>query len=242
MKHRMALRSGLGLIVLLAALCGGAQRAQAGLHFCNDSAADWLEIAISHPDGAGGWTAEGWWRIERGQCRTVITGPLTSRFYYFLANGPGGAWFSGETPYCIQTKKFTLNQTQFGRPGERDPADCAQAGLQFAKFREMNTNDSKDFTNRLSGNPPPNLSAAPPQPPAQPVVAPAPPQPTPSPAPPQTGQSPARFGPPTKYPGLGEIPQRSSQAPGTPPQQQAPPSPVAPGGGGEACKRYPNLC
>ena len=134
-KHRMALRSGLGLIVLLAALCGGAHLRRPALQFCNDSAADWLEIAISHPDGAGGWTAEGWWRIPRGQCKTVITGPLNSRFYYFLANGPGGTWFSGETPYCIQTKKFELNQTQFGRTGERNPADCTQAGLQYAKFR-----------------------------------------------------------------------------------------------------------
>ncbi|MBV8835965.1 MAG: DUF1036 domain-containing protein [Alphaproteobacteria bacterium] len=241
MKHRGARRLLLGLIVGVAALCGGAQRAQAGLHFCNKSAAPWLEIAITHPDGAGGWTAEGWWRVERGQCKTVISSPLNSRYYYFLANGPGGTWFSGEMPYCIQQKKFAIRQAKFDL---RSEALCAQSGLYLAKFRELNTNDLKDVTNTLQGDPPAGQSAAPvqqPRPPGQ-VAAPQPMQPQPVPPP-------ARFGPPGKYPGLGEMPQRASQAPAPapqPPQQSgapAPqPAPVAPGGGGEACKRYPNLC
>jgi uncharacterized membrane protein len=138
----------LGLAVLLAAISTGMQRAQAGLRFCNNDPVR-LEVAISYPDGPRGWIAQGWWIIEGGQCQDVIVGPLKSRYYYFFAHSPdGGTRFSGETPYCIQTKKFTFYQSQFGG---RTEADCAQSGLRVEKFKVLDTGNSKNHTVNLGG-------------------------------------------------------------------------------------------
>jgi uncharacterized membrane protein len=197
-KHRVAL----GLVILLAAITATTQRAHAGLRFCNDATVR-LEIAISYPDSARGWVAEGWWLVDPGQCRTVIDNPLKSRYYYFFAHdSSGGTRFSGETPYCIQTEKFTLYQAQFTHSGKRTEADCAQAGLRLEKFKVMDTGGSKDFTNRLRADSPapaiaaPAPSFVPPQeggsaqrpPPA--ATAPAP-QPAPAAAPREGGAGPA---------------------------------------------------
>jgi uncharacterized membrane protein len=156
-KHQGAL----GVIVLLAAISASAQPAQAGLHFCNDGAVR-LEIAISYPDPARGWVAEGWWAVDPGQCRTVIDNPLNSRYYYFFAHDNSDTTrFSGETPYCIQDKKFTIYQAQFTHDGKRNEADCTQAGLRLEKFKVMDTANSKNFTNRLRADAPAPAIAAP---------------------------------------------------------------------------------
>jgi uncharacterized membrane protein len=146
MKHR--LRVALGLAVLLAAISTGAQRAQAGLRFCNNFPIR-LEVAISYPDGPRGWIAQGWWIIDGGQCQEVIVGSLKSRYYYYFAHGSdGGPRFSGETPYCIQTRKFLFYEAQFGR---RTEADCAHVGLRVENFKALDTGDSKNHTVRLGG-------------------------------------------------------------------------------------------
>jgi uncharacterized membrane protein len=182
----------------LAAISSGAQQAQAGLHFCNDAGVH-LEIAISYPDGKGAWIAEGWWLVEPGQCTDVIVGPLKSRYYYFFAHGLEGTKFSGKTPYCIQTKKFTLNQKRFGK---RTEADCARAGLRVENFKEMDTGKSKDFTNRLAGRAPPApVSPAPTaagggnaqQHPSQPAAAASPQQSPPAPSGPIGGTACQRY-------------------------------------------------
>jgi uncharacterized membrane protein len=209
-----------GLIVMLAALAATAQRAQAGLHFCNDSPVR-LQIAISYPDGQNGWVAEGWWLVDPGRCTTVIANPLKSRYYYFFAHDSSDRTrFSGETPYCIQNKKFTVYQAQFTHANVRTQADCAQAGLRLEKFKMMDTGDSKDYTNRLHADAPPSAAPAPQFIPPPAVAAPAPTY-----VPPQRGNV-----------------QQPPPAVAAPAPQPGPPAPPNAGGAGTACQRFPNLC
>ncbi len=153
MRKRLAL----GLFVLLAAVSAGAQPVQAGLRFCNDNSAR-LEVAISYPDGKGGWIAEGWWLIDGGQCQDVIVGPPENRYYYYFVHGPDGPMVSGDMRYCIQAEKFKLNQERFGA---RTEPDCAQAGLRVEKFKSLDTGGSKNHTVLLEGKPSVPASAGP---------------------------------------------------------------------------------
>ena len=214
MTHRAAL----GLVVLLIALSTGAQRAQASLRFCNNGTLS-IDVAIGYVDRERGWVSEGWWVIDGGQCKVAISSDLNNRYYYYYATGRDGTKYTGETAFCIDMKKFTLYQSQYGKNTE---AECTQAGLRFAKFRTLDVEGSKNHTLNL-GSPAPS-GAAPVAPGAS--AAPAP----------QVVQPPAIAG--------GNVQPRPYQPPaGAAPQLPAPPPAAAGGGaGGTACQRYPNLC
>ena len=234
MRHRATL----GLAILLAAISIGVQRAHAGFQVCNEANLR-VSVAIGYVNQQQRWIAEGWWAIDAGQCKEVINGDLSNRYYYFYATGNDGEkvrrW-SGETSFCIQLEKFTLDQAQYGKNTEED---CAKAGLRFAKFRKVDVHGQKNHTHRLklqeapASNQPVAGAGSDPSPQRQPPA----PQPQPPAPPPQRPVA-----------GGGNIQQPPYQQPAAPPRQPAPaqaaPPPAAPGGGGAgaACQRYPNLC
>lgn len=249
-------RATLGLAILLTAISGGAQRAHAGFQVCNDANLH-VEVAIGYVDQQQRWIGEGWWPLDAGQCQEILSGDLTNRYYYFFARGRDGEkvrrW-AGDTPFCIQQEKFTLDQTQYGKNTEED---CHKAGLRFAKFRKVDVHGQRNYVRhlRLHDAPDPAINqpvgAGPgpaPQlaPPATPLAPPAPQLPAAGPrlAPPAPQlQPPATAGggdlrPPTYRP-----PVAAGPAPAPRPSPAAPPQ-AAPGGGsgGTACQRYPNLC
>jgi uncharacterized membrane protein len=240
----------LGLAIALATISIGAQRAQAGFQVCNETNFK-ISVAIGYVSQQQTWIAEGWWPIEGGKCHEILKGDLTNRYYYFYANGRDGdkmrRW-SGDTSFCIQMEKFTLDQAQYGKNTEED---CTKAGLRFAKFRKVDVRGQKSHTHRLklhdapeaasnqpgAGAPGPGL--APQLQPNVPQMQPAGPQMQP-PAPQYQRPSIAGGGntQPRSYQPPPQAPQRAPQAA----PSQAPQAAPGTGGAGTACQRYPNLC
>lgn len=211
----MGYRSVFGSIIVLTAICTGAQTAEAGLKFCNQGNFKFT-VAFGYIDREKGWVAKGWAAIEGGECKNALTTPLDNRYYYFYAVGRGPdqslVKYSGETAFCVQQTRFVLYQAEYGKSS---PEECAKGGLRSEKFMKIDVKGSPDYTVNL-GSPPQN--AGPGAPPASPPATAAPYPPGPSAAPPPsvaTGQ----------------------------PQANQPPAPAPSGGASSpSCQRYPNLC
>ncbi|EJF97748.1 DUF1036 domain-containing protein [Bartonella taylorii] len=77
-----------------------------------------------------GWVSEGWWMVPVTECKTLIDGPLASRFYYFYAEGAQkkGNW-PGSVTMCVQDSQFTIQGVH----------DCFPRGYQKAEFKEIDT-------------------------------------------------------------------------------------------------------
>jgi uncharacterized membrane protein len=130
--------------VLLAGLAGGAlahvsQPARADLKLCNTTTSR-IGVAIGYRDPTG-WTTEGWWNIAAQTCETLYKGTLSSKFYYIHAidYDRGGEW-AGKSLMCTSDKVFTIRGVQ----------DCARRGYKSTGFFEVDTQDSKDWTIRLT--------------------------------------------------------------------------------------------
>ncbi len=82
-------------------------------------------VAIGYRAKAG-WVTEGWWHIDGSTCKTLIEGPLTSRYYYLYAEDSqsGGRW-EGKVNMCVAEKEFRITGVQ----------DCFARGFQRNGFR-----------------------------------------------------------------------------------------------------------
>jgi uncharacterized membrane protein len=161
-RHRT---TALGLTILLATVCTGAQRAHAGLRFCNQGNFKFV-VAVGYIDREKGWVAKGWHGIEGGECKDAIRAPLDNRYYYFHAAGRGPdqtlVKYNGETPFCVQSKKFELYQAQYGKSSQEE---CSKDGLRSEKFMKLDVKGSPDYTVNLGS---PAAGAAPAEAPARP--------------------------------------------------------------------------
>ncbi|MEK2481532.1 DUF1036 domain-containing protein, partial [Lactobacillus acidophilus] len=74
------------------ALAAGTQAARADFRVCN-ATQNLVGVAIGYRANAG-WVTEGWWHVEGSTCKTLIEGPLSSRYYYLYAEDAerGGRW------------------------------------------------------------------------------------------------------------------------------------------------------
>ena len=129
-----------------AALLGGAllpavmiSSAHADLKLCNATSSR-IGVSVGYQDGKG-WATEGWWNISSQTCETLIKGTLSSRFYYIYAidYDRGGEW-AGSNTMCTGEKTFTIRGNQ----------DCPKRGFKRTGFFEVDTNDAKDWTIRLT--------------------------------------------------------------------------------------------
>jgi uncharacterized membrane protein len=113
--------------------------AHADLKLCNTTASR-IGVAIGYQD-ATGWTTEGWWNIAARTCETLYRGTLSSRFYYVHAidYDRGGEW-AGKSAMCTVDKVFTIRGVQ----------DCQQRGFKSTGFFEVDTQEAKDWTIRLT--------------------------------------------------------------------------------------------
>ena len=132
-------RSAVAVGLAVAALTMGAQVAQADLKLCNTTSSR-IGVAIGYRD-ATGWTTEGWWNIASQTCETLYKGTLSSKFYYIHAidYDRGGEW-AGKSFMCTNDKMFTIRGVQ----------DCSRRGYKNTGFFEVDTQDSKDWTIRLT--------------------------------------------------------------------------------------------
>lgn len=137
MKH-----SPTGLILAcslcLTALTATAGPAAADFRFCNGTG-NRVGVAIGYKD-SDDWISEGWWNIEPGDCRSVLVGTLTSRYYYVHAvdYDQGGEW-GGEALMCTRNTSFTI----------RGIGRCEQRGYSSSGFYEVDTQESSSFTVQL---------------------------------------------------------------------------------------------
>ena len=134
-----SLRRYLTLLASLVALGLVTGTALADLKLCNATSSR-IGVSIGYRD-AKGWATEGWWNIASQTCETLLKGTLSSRFYYVHAvdYDRGGEW-AGTHQMCSMDKAFTIRGTQ----------DCLKRGYKKTGFFEVDTNDAKDWTIRLT--------------------------------------------------------------------------------------------
>lgn len=134
--HGLPRRLLLGAAVVFVLPC---TPASADLKLCNSTSSR-IGVAIGYQDRSG-WATEGWWNIASQTCETLLKGTLSSRFYYVHAvdYDRGGEW-AGTNQMCTADKSFTIRGVQ----------DCKKRGFSGTGFFEVDTNDARDWTIRLT--------------------------------------------------------------------------------------------
>jgi uncharacterized membrane protein len=120
-------------------LAAAATPAKADLRVCNDTSV-LAGVAIAYR-AEGGWVTEGWWHVESNACKTLIEGPLQSRYYYLYAEDAqrGGRW-TGPINMCIAEREFKIAGFE----------DCFARGFQVAGFQEHDTGNQSSWMIQLT--------------------------------------------------------------------------------------------
>ncbi len=131
-------RSVFFLSVLL--LCSFVGLARADFRVCNTTQQS-VGVALGYRT-LSGWVSEGWWVVPETGCKTLIEGPLSSRFYYLYAEGAQkkSNW-SGSVTMCVQDSQFTIQGVH----------DCFPRGYQKAEFKEIDTGNQSSWMVQLTG-------------------------------------------------------------------------------------------
>lgn len=132
-------RAATAVAIVVTAAVASAAPALADLKLCNTTASR-IGVAIGYQE-PNGWTTEGWWNIAARTCETLYRGTLSSRFYYVHAidYDRGGEW-AGSSQMCTADKVFTIRGVQ----------DCRGRGYKSTGFFEVDTQEAKDWTIRLT--------------------------------------------------------------------------------------------
>ena len=101
--------------------------ANAALTFCNDTA-DTRNVAVAYNDQQQ-LISRGWWVVKPGQCKVLIGGELTQRYYYYHASAPGVRPPGGDAIFCASLKAFKIVG------GEK----CRELGYRRLAFRKLDT-------------------------------------------------------------------------------------------------------
>ncbi|NGN42267.1 DUF1036 domain-containing protein [Mesorhizobium sp. CGMCC 1.15528] len=119
-----------------------ASDARADFRVCN-ATQSLIGVGIGYRAKAG-WVTEGWWHIEGSTCKTLIEGPLSSRFYYLYAEDAerGGRW-DGPINMCVAEKEFKIAGV----------TDCVARGFQRAGFQEYDTGEQASWMVQLTDEP-----------------------------------------------------------------------------------------
>lgn len=113
--------------------------AAADLKICNSTTGR-VGVALGY-EAEKGWVTEGWWTIAGESCETLLRGKPRSRFFYVHAvdYDRGGEW-AGQVTMCTDDKAFVIQGN----------SDCEERGHKRAGFMEVDTNNARDWTIRLS--------------------------------------------------------------------------------------------
>jgi uncharacterized membrane protein len=141
--QRIGFASPVPLVVLvLGFMAAGTLEARADFRVCN-ATQNLVGVGIGYRAKAG-WVTEGWWHIEGSTCKTLIEGPLSSRFYYLYAEDAerGGRW-DGPVNMCVAEKEFKIAGVN----------DCFARGYQRAGFQEYDTGEQASWMVQLTDEP-----------------------------------------------------------------------------------------
>lgn len=138
------------LCAIVASAGVGVTSARADFRVCN-ATQDLVGVSIGYRARAG-WITEGWWAIEGSTCKTLIEGPLESRYYYLYAedSARGGRW-DGPVSMCIAETQFKITGVN----------DCFARGFQKTGFREYDTGNQQNWMVQLVDDPEPQTTSAP---------------------------------------------------------------------------------
>jgi uncharacterized membrane protein len=141
-RMRLAPLLSLGLLAIGCVFAAGAPAAYADFRVCN-ATQNLVGVGIGYRAKAG-WVTEGWWHIEGSTCKTLIEGPLSSRFYYLYAEDAerGGRW-DGPVNMCVAEKEFKIAGVN----------DCFARGYQRAGFQEYDTGEQASWMVQLTDEP-----------------------------------------------------------------------------------------
>ena len=91
-----------------------------------------------------GWQSEGWWVAGPTECKTVYSGDLAARRYYYLyaADDIGGGAWEGNVYMCTRDESFTIF----------DVDDCLARGYERTGFFEIDTRNRSNWTLQLTEN------------------------------------------------------------------------------------------
>lgn len=126
-------------LVLSAAPAVTVSVAHADFRVCN-ATQSLVGVAIGYR-AKGGWVSEGWWHVDASTCKTLIEGPLSSRYYYVYAEDAerGGRW-DGPVNMCVAEKEFEINGIN----------DCYARGFQRVGFAEYDTGEQSSWMVQLT--------------------------------------------------------------------------------------------
>lgn len=111
--------------------------AAADFSVCNKSDAS-AYVAIGYKSD-GQWVSEGWWSVAVGECSTLIVGDLKNKFYYLRGESDTGFW-TGDYNFCYVQDEFTIYGDE----------NCNDRGYKTGGFFEVDTGDSRDWTQNLT--------------------------------------------------------------------------------------------
>lgn len=146
LRHSSAMPLLLFVVTALGALT--ASPARADFRVCN-ATQNLVGVAIGYRAHSG-WVTEGWWHVDGSSCKTLIEGPLSSRYYYLYAEDAerGGRW-DGPINMCVAEKEFKIAGV----------TDCFARGFQRAGFQEYDTGEQSSWMVQLTDEPAPQSGA-----------------------------------------------------------------------------------
>jgi uncharacterized membrane protein len=114
--------------------------AHADFKLCNTTTSR-IGVAVGYKDEAKGWVSEGWWNVPSQKCEVLLQGDLIARYYYVHAidYDRGGQW-DGKALMCTDEKEFTIIGVD----------NCVSRGYKQTGFFEVDTQEEKDWTVRLT--------------------------------------------------------------------------------------------
>jgi uncharacterized membrane protein len=112
------------------------------LRVCNQTANP-VSIALGYR-AERGWQSEGWWVAGPNECKTVYSGDVEARRYYYIyaADDIGGGSWDGNVFMCTRDESFTI----FG------VEDCLARGYERTGFFEIDTENRSSWMLQLTDN------------------------------------------------------------------------------------------
>ncbi len=128
------------LPVFLLVLFSGPAKAE--FKICNQTVAVYNVAIGAEKDRK--FSTEGWWILPANNCISPLKEDLDVlrlRYIYVYATTiAGDTVFAGNSEMCVDSKRFKIDKI----PSQ--PWNCWVRGLQFAKFKEIDTGNAKSWT------------------------------------------------------------------------------------------------
>jgi uncharacterized membrane protein len=115
---------------------------EGSLRVCNKTTNP-ISIALGYR-AERGWQSEGWWVAGPDECKTVYTGDLTARRYYYIyaADDIGGGSWDGNFFMCTRDESFTIFEEK----------NCLARGYERTGFFEVDTHNRSNWMIQLTDN------------------------------------------------------------------------------------------